>query len=359
MAFNTKLKLIDAKFEQVSGATLTLSGNTIIADSGELKYTTHPTFSEDTQIIDKKYVDDNIVSGVTGATTYNLLSPAAIEVGGIDIGYELTGKTTNCIIQDMLFPELCGTLTAPSTNTILNNGASANACYEIGCTLASFDVVSNFDRGCINPQYCSTSDKRSGDANNYCFTGTQMPSGQQACTALSATQTVTSYDVVQGSNTWGSYTFYDAGVQPKSNKDQNFGSPLSAGDTSPVDTVSFIGAYPLYATTSSLTPTKQSLRDMSTANNIQYTLVTEAGGGGDKQEFQIPCAWLSSRELTAVCQFDTVSSTWKYPGGSASASLNLYTTGSTTQSIQSASIDYRTYTHNGVERDPVQIRLVF
>lgn len=354
MAFNTKLKLIDAKFEQPSGSTLTLSGDTTIADSGDLSYSSHPTFTEDTQIVDKKYVDDNVISATTSASTYNLLSPAAIEVGGITVGTVLTGKTTNCILQDMLFPELCGTLTAPSTSTSL----SISGLYEIGCTIASFDVVSSFDRGCIDPQYCSASDKRSGDANAYCFTGSQV-AGCYTCTALSATQTLTSYSVVSGDNVWGTCTFYDAGVQPKSNKDQNFGSPLGAGNTT-ANNDCIVGAYPIFAKTVNVsTYTKQTLQNMSTANNVQYTLATEAGGGGNKQGFQIPCAWLSSRELTGVCQFNTVSSQWEYPGGSASSSLNIWTTGATTQTIQSSSINYRQYEHNTAERDSVQIRLVF
>lgn len=253
MAFNTKLKLIDAKFEQPTGGTLTLSGDTTIADSGELKYASHPTFSQDEQIVDKKYVDDNIVSGTTSASTYNLLSPAALDLGGIEQGYVLTGKTTNCILQDLLFPELCGTLTAPSTSTSL----SVSGTYEVGCQFASVVVTSTFNQGCIDPQYQSTCDKRSGDANAYCFTGTGMPSGAQNCDELIASQTATTYTVVNGSNTWGSCTFFDAGVQPVSNKGNNFSSPLSADNTTGDDD-SFTGLYPYFYGSSASDPTLNS-----------------------------------------------------------------------------------------------------
>ena len=345
MAFNTKIKLDDGHVIQESGATLTLSGNT--------KYGQHPDFTEDTQVVDKKYVDDNITSGTTSASTYNLLSPAAIDLGGIDEGYVLTGKTSNEIIQDLLFPEICGTLTAPSTSTSL----SQTGLFEIGCQLTSVVVTSNFDRGSIDPQGCSASEFRSGPPNGYSFTGDGMVGGTQPSTSLSFTAETSPYVVTEGDNEWGSCTFYDTGVQPKSNKDNDFDSPLLAGNT-PEDTACLVGAYPIFATTSSIgTLTKQGLRNMSTANNVQYTLVKESGG--DKQKFQIPCAWLSSRELQGVCQYDTVSGSWKYPGDSASASLNLYTTGATTQSIQSASINYREYTHNTADRDAVDIRLVF
>jgi len=45
MAFNTKINLSDAKTYQATGNTLSLSGNTTIATVGDLKYQTHPTFT--------------------------------------------------------------------------------------------------------------------------------------------------------------------------------------------------------------------------------------------------------------------------------------------------------------------------
>lgn len=345
MAFNTKINIDDGHVIQESGTTLTLSGNT--------KYGQHPIFTEDTQLVDKKYVDDNIISGTTSANTYNLLSPAAIEVGGINVGYELTGKTTNCIIQDMLYPELCGTLTAPSTSTSL----SETGLYEIGCSLTSVVVTSNFDRGSINPQYESASPYRSGEANAYCFSGLQVV-GCYDSTANSLQQTATNHIVTQGNNTWGTYTFYDEGVQPKSNKGEDFDSPLASGDTSPANTASLVGAYPIFATTSSIdTLTKQTLVNMSTANDVQYTVVTETGG--DKQKFQIPCAWLTARPLVGVCVFSTASNSWEYPGGSAAQSITCWTPSSASQTIQTSSIGYCQYQHNSDDRDSVQIRLVF
>jgi hypothetical protein len=43
MAFSTKLKLFDGKVEQLAGTTLTLSGNTLVAASGILRYSSTPT----------------------------------------------------------------------------------------------------------------------------------------------------------------------------------------------------------------------------------------------------------------------------------------------------------------------------
>lgn len=67
MAYNTKLRLIDAKMEQPSGQTLTLSGNTVfdVSSDGIPRYSTHPdfsgsTYSGGTTLVDKQYVDERV-----------------------------------------------------------------------------------------------------------------------------------------------------------------------------------------------------------------------------------------------------------------------------------------------------------
>lgn len=99
---------------------------------------------------------------------------------------------------------------------------------------------------------------------------------------------------------------------------------------------------------------------MTTGNNICMNLVTEATP--DKQKFEVPCAWLgapTSRPLIGVCQWNTVSSAWEYPGGSAGASLALWTPSSSSETVQGNLIGYCRYTYNGVDRSSVCIRLVF
>jgi len=112
MAFSTKQKLIDQKYEQPSGGTLTLSGTNYIATSGDLRFSVHPTFTDDEQVVDKKYVDDLIQSGTTASTTYNLSSPSTITVGGLNAGSDLIGLTSNEILEDILVPYLNPTFTS-------------------------------------------------------------------------------------------------------------------------------------------------------------------------------------------------------------------------------------------------------
>ncbi|NJO62873.1 MAG: hypothetical protein HC836_33025, partial [Richelia sp. RM2_1_2] len=97
MAFQTKLVLDNSKFIQTTGNTLTLSGQTVVA--GVLKYSSEPAITGDTQVTTKKYVDDAIQYVSTGGSIiYSGATPASVDLGGITIGYQLTGKTANQIL---------------------------------------------------------------------------------------------------------------------------------------------------------------------------------------------------------------------------------------------------------------------
>jgi len=239
MAFNTKLKFSDSKFYQEPTDTIHLSGDTII--NGNISYDEQPTITGATQLVTKQYVD-NQLSGATGGTIYDLLSPAVCSVGGIDAGYVLTGKTSNCIIQDMLYPDICGTLTVPSMSSLVLDPNTSP--LEVGCVMPTICITANFSQGSINPQGCSASPYRSGAATHYCFTGSI--NGLVTCGSNSAQTGDTNYTVVAGSNTWGSRACYDAGVQPISNKGTEFDSPLSAGIIGTPITSTITGIYPYY-----------------------------------------------------------------------------------------------------------------
>jgi hypothetical protein len=305
-------------------------------------------------------VGNNIViysSGGTGGAggTYNLSSPSVIPLGGICSGTVLTGKTSFQLFEELLVPELCGTITPPS----ISNGLSASGLYEIGCTVSE-TVTGTFSRGSISPQYCSLSPFRSGCVNAYCFTGTGMPPGWQATTSSPYFINNPSYTVVIGTQSWGVCARYDAGLPALGSKGTQYSAALPSGCTSAASD-SIVGAYPLFATTVNITTcTKQTLQNMSTANNVQVNLVTESGG--NKQKFEIPCAWLgapTNRPLVGVCQWNTVSSQWEYPGGSAGTSLAIWTASPASETVQGSPIGYCQYTYNSTDRSAVCIRLVF
>jgi len=125
MAFNTKIQIDDQHVVQSPNTTLTLSGNT--------RYATHPNFTGNTQIVDKQYVDDNIISGVTGGTVYNLASPSTVEVGGLPASSTLLGFTSNELLEKILVKYLLptfssfsftGVVTPVEVGTVLSGGKS-------------------------------------------------------------------------------------------------------------------------------------------------------------------------------------------------------------------------------------------
>jgi len=192
-------------------------------------------------------IGDNIVISSSTSTEGQLYvgeSPSAVNLCGITIGYELTGKTVSCILQDLLVPELYGTITAPSIGINL----TYSGILEIGCNISQ-TVTGNFNQGCINPQYCSVSDKRSGLPNAYSFTGTGMPVPFQLCTNLSASENIASYNVVSGVQTWGVCTRYDAGYPALGSKGTEYCAALNSGCTSQT-TASITGILPWYWGTS-------------------------------------------------------------------------------------------------------------
>ena len=195
----------------------------------------------------------------SGSQQYSGETPSALDLGGINIGYELTGKTVSCIIQDLLVPELCGTITEPSISIQL----TCTGTKEIGCVLSQ-TVTGNYNQGCINPQYCSASDKRNPDVNAYQFTGTGMPVPWQTCTALSAAETNASYTVVSGSQSWGVCARYDSGTTALSSKGTPYGAAPVSGCTNAASG-SITGILPYFYGVSATQPTaNQALIDSGT-----------------------------------------------------------------------------------------------
>ena len=104
MGYNTKIKIDDQHVEQLSGATLTLSGNTVVPVSGSITYGVHPSSFTNLDLVDKQYVDgasgaiggangldragDNIVLGgdlTVAPVIIKVFAPAAIVVAPVNV----------------------------------------------------------------------------------------------------------------------------------------------------------------------------------------------------------------------------------------------------------------------------------
>ena len=259
---------------------------------------------------------------------YSNSNPSAITVGGIASNSTFTNQTMQQMWDNLLYPELFPTLTAPSSGFT----SSVTGFREIGEVISSISFQGTFSQGSISPAY-GTSGLRSGPANTYHYTGTGLTS-TVADTNNTDSQTVSSYTVLSGSQSWSCTVSYDAGPQPKSSKGNNFSTPRSAGTTS-ATTRTITGVYPVFATTSGITTmTKQGLQ--TTGSSIDTALVAESGS--DKQKVDFPTGWGT---ITILQQYNTLS------GQFDTIDLGTFTTSSVTETVQGNVVSYTRYTNNG------------
>ena len=284
--------------------------------------------------------------GGGGVGTYTNSTPTPLNFPGnspfdnIPAGTTFLNQTFTEMMDAMLYPTLDPTLTNPSSTFALTQAGL----QEIGL-VTPLNFNATFNRGSITPAY-GTNGFRSGPANAYNYTGTGLPATYPS-TSLTDAQNVGSYTVLIGNQNWTCAVSYDAGQQPLDSSGNNFGSPLPAGTTSP-DTVTITGGYTPFATTVALgTLTKQPLQVMTTY--IQVSLVTESGGGGQKQIVDIPDAWAT---ITGLQQFNTLSGTWD------NINIATFTTSVTTHPIQGNTVNYTRYTHNGPTIGARQLRFL-
>lgn len=179
-------------------------------------------------------------TGVTGGT---YTGTAGITVGGISSGNAFVAASSQTMWNALLNPELFPTLTAPSNAFTLTEAGN----HEAGDTIATLHFNATFSRGSISPQYTATSPFRSGLPNTYTYTS---PSGTPitspvASVLLSDAETVSSFVVQLGAQSWTNTVSYDAGVQPKSSTGNNYSTPLAAGTTT-AKTVTITGIFPYY-----------------------------------------------------------------------------------------------------------------
>lgn len=261
--------------------------------------TISPT-DDDKILVNKEYVDlvAGSASGGTMSMFYGEVS-GNIEVGGIDVDINFSaGKTMQEMWYMLLYPELFGDFTNPNLSfTILPNNLQ-----EIGNEIdLTFKAI--FNQGKIDPQYQSASDKRSGLPNTYTYVGYGI-AGSTPKTSLSDTKSIVGYTVLDGKQEWELTVNYDAGVQPKSNKGNDYDSPLSAGSIN--KKVSFNGVYPIYGTINDIdTSDKINLVEKNSTFNID--LVEDRVDNTVKKSFDIPDGW---NNVTTIFEFNPVSSNY-------------------------------------------------
>lgn len=190
-------------------------------------------------------------SAASGGTMYTGNSPASATLGGISGGTKLSGRTISSILQELLIPTLNPTLTIPSSTFTISPTTTP---VEIG-TVLHITGSSTFNRGCINPQYTTLSNKRSGLPKSYdyiafgctCSPVTPSPLGNlsniYAFNPFTATTT----------NTISACVSYYSGATPKNSAGSTYCSALASGSTTPI-TRTVTGIFPYFYGTGSTVP---------------------------------------------------------------------------------------------------------
>lgn len=200
MAFFTRPELADYSFKQLSGSTLTLSGNTKIASGGSLRILSGATLSVHGKKIDATggtpgqvlTLDNNGTirlmdsAGSGGTGFYDGESPSNITVGGIPAGTDLTNKTFTELFQQLLITYLApaftsfsvaGQSTTVEVGTILSgsrtfNWATSNSGNVLPNTITIRDLTAGVDLG--NGLANDGSETLSINAREFFVPGTQQ-----------------------------------------------------------------------------------------------------------------------------------------------------------------------------------------
>ncbi len=237
MTFFARPNLSEEQFKQLSGTTLTLSGQTqikstigltLIDGSNNIIVTASGASINNVLTYDGTVIK-LMPASTSGATLYlpPYKSPTTCTVGGLSACTTITGLTISCILQAILVPTVNPIVIAPfATFSVLPTISIA----EIGL-ITGFTGCSIFNKGCICPPYCGASSFRSGTAITYnynsCFSGPATDSS----TGLTNTH-VFPNQVIATSNCFSASVSYASGATPVYNSSGGTVCPaLGAGNT--------------------------------------------------------------------------------------------------------------------------------
>lgn len=269
-----------------------------------------------------------------------LTTPSA--VGGIAQGTkvsDLEGKTFAEMFDDLLFPTVNPTFTAPSASIAFKSYSSTQEIGAAGPTSANF--TTGYNAGAITLN--GTKQANRGGSHNAASSFIYV-NGSASNKTLPST-------VALGSTTFKYRAAYDEGPQPKNNKGGDYDSPLAAG-TVDSSQITLNGTYPWYATTATAgTLTKQSLiawnataGKMSTSSNgFEVKPHTAAA----PQMFKIP------RQVSSIQIYNSFAGKWE------TDKVSNWDESTSSETINGNTRTYYTYTYNGDARGAVKLIVKF
>lgn len=241
----------------------------------------------------KEYIDegDKYVSTIADTT---LTMPNT--VGGISAGTSvatLNNKTVNQLLDDLLFPTIYPTFTAPSASISFSNYTGTQEVGAAGPTSTNFST--SYNAGQITLNGVKQADRGGSQITAESFI---YVNGDATNKTLPATVTL-------GNTTFKYRASYNQGPQPKNNKGGNYSTPLAKG-TVDSNAITLNGTYPWYASTATATSTnpvvKQSLVAWNdTAGKMSTGNFTLQATGSLSQVFILP------RKITELQMLNTFS----------------------------------------------------
>ena len=263
-------------------------------------------------------------------------------VGGFAKGTkveQLEGKTFNEMFDDLLFPTVNPTFTAPSASIALKNYA---ATQEVG---ADAPTTANFTTGYGAGQITLNGVKQANRGGAHDTANSFIYYGSSADNKTLPTK------VTLGSTSYKYRAAFAEGPQPKDNKGNDYSSPLAAG-TVDSSAVSVNGTYPWFASTSAASAenpvVKQSLVAWNaTAGTMSTGNFVLQPSGTLTQVFKLP------RQIKTLQMLNTVS------GAMDTIGTSDYTETTETINIGGTDVTYYVYTYKGSTRGEVQLLAKF
>lgn len=311
------------------------------------KVVTNIKLSEDKTKLVISYSDSSTEEIEVGSGKYtsaiqdkNLATPD--KVGGIAKGTKvsaLEGKTYDYLWDELLFPTVNPTFTAPTASLALKSYTTPQ---EVGAVAPTRD---NFTTG-YNPGAITLNGVKQNDRGGALDAESSIifVNGTESNTTLPPKVTL-------GNTTYTYKAAYQQGPQPKDNKGNNYSTPLPAGSVKSGN-VTVNGTYPWYASTStasSQTPTvKQALIAWNASAGAMSTPRFELQPSGTlPQVFKLP------RKITQLQMLNTVSNQMENIG------LSDYNETKETISIGGTEVEYFVYTYKGSTRGSVTLLAKF
>lgn len=261
-------------------------------------------------------------------------------VGGIAKGtkvQDLENKTYAELFDDLLFPTVNPTFTAPSASIAWKNYATVQEVGSAGPTVDNFTV--GYNAGAINLN-------GSKQANRG---GSQDTADSFIYVNGDATNKTLPTKLTLGSTKFKYRAAFNEGPQPKNNKGGDYSSPLAAGTVDSGE-ISVNGTYPWYASTEAAgTLTKQSLVAWNTTagamSSGEFTVQPHTAAA--PQMFKLP------RKASSLQMYNTVAKAFE------TVALSDWTETSASETINDNTQTYYTYSYKGDARGSVKLIVKF